>query len=241
MNGNRLIMLDTETTGINISDGNRIIEIGAVEVINRELTGNNYQRYINPLRESEPGALEVHGITTEFLSDKPLFEHIVDEFIEFVKGAELVIHNAGFDVNFINHEFALCGKNLKIQDICTITDSLEYARNKHPGARNSLDALCKRYGVSNEQRTLHGALLDSEILADVYLIMTGGQTKLNLGGATSHSDTIKGFSIDLNNLPPLKVTLASEEEEKLHQQWLDKHSDGGKKPFIYNQYFSTSV
>ena len=229
----RQIMLDTETTGISVQLGNRILEIGAVEVINREISGSSYQQYINPGRESEPGALEVHGITTEFLSDKPAFARIVDDFIDYVKGAELVIHNAPFDVGFINHEFKLCGKNIKIQDICTITDSLEYARNKHPGARNSLDALCKRYGVVNEHRTLHGALLDSQILAEVYLMITGGQTKLNLD-ASNKNNSASGLSLDLNNLPPLKVVKASALELELHQQWLDKQSDNGKKPFIYH-------
>lgn len=229
----RLIMLDTETTGISIQQGNRILEIGAVEVVNREITGSSYQQYINPQRDSEPGALEVHGITTEFLRDKPTFSRIVDAFIEYVKGAELVIHNAPFDVGFINHEFELCGKNLKIQDICTVTDSLDYARNKHPGARNNLDALCKRYGVVNEHRTLHGALLDSQILAEVYLMMTGGQTKLDLdvGGA---GDSSTGLSLDLSNLPALKVVKATAEELNAHKQWLDKVSENGKKEFIYH-------
>ncbi len=232
-NSDRLIMLDTETTGISVQQGNRILEIGAVEVINREVTGSNYQQYINPQRDSEPGALEVHGITTEFLSDKPQFSRIVDAFIDYVKGAELVIHNAPFDVGFINNEFQLCGKNLKIQDICTITDSLDYARNKHPGARNSLDALCKRYGVVNEHRTLHGALLDSQILAEVYLMMTGGQTKLDLDAGGS-GDSGVGLSLDLSNLPSLKVVKATTEELQAHQQWLDKVSDNGKKEFLYH-------
>jgi DNA polymerase-3 subunit epsilon len=210
------------------------LEIGAVEVMNREISGSSYQQYINPQRESEPGALEVHGITTEFLKDKPTFARVVDDFINYVKGAELVIHNAPFDVGFINHEFMLCGKNIKIQDICTITDTLDYARNKHPGARNSLDALCKRYGVVNKHRTLHGALLDSQILAEVFLMMTGGQTKLNLD-AGNKNNSASGLSLDLNNLPPLKRVIASAEELDLHKKWLEKHSDNGKKPFIYNE------
>lgn len=228
----RQIMLDTETTGISVQQGNRILEIGAVEVINREVTGSSYQQYINPGRESEPGALEVHGITTEFLKDKPSFARVVDEFIDYVKGSELVIHNAPFDVGFINNEFMLCGKDIKIEDICVITDSLDYARNKHPGARNSLDALCKRYGVVNEHRTLHGALLDSQILAEVYLLLTGGQTKLNLDASNS-GDAAGGLSLDLSNLPPLKVLKATPEELQQHNDWLDKLSDNGKKEFIY--------
>ncbi len=229
----RQIMLDTETTGISIQQGNRVLEIGAVEVVDRELTGSTYQQYINPERESEPGALEVHGITTKFLSDKPVFSRIVDDFIRYVKGAELIIHNAPFDVGFINNEFRLCGHDVKIQDICTITDSLDYARNKHPGARNSLDALCKRYGVVNEHRTLHGALLDSQILAEVYLMMTGGQTKLDLD-ANNNSDSATGLSLDLDNLPPLKIIKANTHELEQHQKWLSKLSDDGKKPFIYH-------
>jgi DNA polymerase-3 subunit epsilon len=228
----RQIMLDTETTGIGHNAGHRILEIGAVEVSNRELTGNQYQQYINPERESDTGALEVHGITTEFLSDKPTFARIVDEFVEYVKGAELVIHNAPFDVGFINMELMLCGKDFKIQDICTITDSLDYARNKHPGARNSLDALCKRYGVVNEHRTLHGALLDSQILAEVYLMMTGGQTKLNLDAGNKGNST-GGITLDLNNLPPLVELKATSQELHAHENWLDKLSENGKNHFIY--------
>lgn len=231
-NTTRQIMLDTETTGISIQLGNRILEIGAVEVINRELTGSTYQEYINPQRESEPGALDVHGITTEFLKDKPVFSRVVDGFIDYVKGAELVIHNAPFDVGFLNNELMLCGKDFKIQDICSITDSLDYARNKHPGARNSLDALCKRYGVINEHRTLHGALLDSEILAEVYLMMTGGQTKLNLDAGSSGSSA-GALSFNLQNLPPLTVIKASIEEEQAHQEWLKKLSEKSEKKFIY--------
>jgi len=232
-NTDRLIMLDTETTGISVAQGNRILEIGAVEVINREVTGATYQQYINPKRESEPGALEVHGITSEFLSDKPPFERIVDEFINYVRGAELVIHNAPFDVGFINNEFMLCGKNIKIEDICIITDSLDYARNKHPGAKNNLDALCRRYGIINDHRTLHGALLDSEILAEVYLMMTGGQTKLNLDAGNDNSAS--GLSLDLSNLPPLRVVKANQEELQAHNQLLDKLSNNGEKPFIYQK------
>ena len=227
----RQIMLDTETTGFEYKLGHRILEIGAVEVINREITGDQFQKYINPERESDKGALEVHGITTDFLRDKPLFSRIVDEFINYVKGAELIIHNASFDVGFINNEFLLCGKDLKIEDICVITDSLDYARNKHPGAKNNLNALCKRYGVINDHRTLHGALLDSQILAEVYLLMTGGQTKLDLDAADNNSS--RGLSFNLNDLPPLKLVKATTEEIQQHQQWLDKLSDNGKKEFLY--------
>ncbi len=221
----RIIVLDTETTGLEPSQGHRVIEIGCVEVVNRKLTGNHYHVYIQPEREVEASAIEVHGITNEFLADKPLFSHIAEDFLNFVKGAELVIHNAPFDVGFINHEFNLLGAASpgKIEDYCKITDSLALARRKHPGQRNSLDALCKRYFVDNSSRTLHGALLDSEILADVYLIMTGGQTALSLGsqdsgdGSGSAAGGIRRLSADR---PSLKVIRPSEEELSMHQEKL---------------------
>ncbi|MBX2808245.1 MAG: DNA polymerase III subunit epsilon [Cellvibrionaceae bacterium] len=178
----RQIVLDTETTGLEPSQGHRIIEIGCVELINRKLTGRHYHQYIQPEREIDQQAIEVHGITNEFLQDKPVFTQIADEFVDFVKGAELIIHNAPFDVGFIDHEFSLLnGSHSRLNDYCAVIDSLLLARQKHPGQRNSLDALCKRYFVDNSQRDLHGALLDAEILADVYLVMTGGQTALSLG------------------------------------------------------------
>ena len=225
-------MLDTETTGFEYKQGHRILEIGAVEIINREATGNNYHQYVNPDRESDQGALEVHGITSEFLADKPLFHQIAKAFIDYVKGAELVIHNAPFDVGFLDNELKLAGHDVRLQDICKITDSLDYARNKHPGARNSLDALCKRYGISNEHRTLHGALLDSEILAEVYLIMTGGQTKLNLDLNNSSNSEMQ-MQFDMSQLPPLKVQKATAKEISQHEEWLNKLSKNGKTPFIY--------
>ena len=149
--GNRQVMLDTETTGLEYRQGHRIIEIGAVEVINREVTGEHYHQYVNPDRQIDRGALEVHGITNEFLNDKPFFARIANDFIKYVEGAELVIHNAAFDVGFLNNELMLCDIDIRLEDICKITDTLDYARNKHPGAKNSLDALCKRYGIINEQ------------------------------------------------------------------------------------------
>ena len=177
----RQIVLDTETTGLETSQDHRIIEIGCVELVNRKLTGKHYHQYINPQRKVDEGAMQVHGITDEFLEDKPLFANIVDEFLAFVGDAELVIHNAPFDVGFINHELSKLTKYPKsIAGLCSIIDTLAVARNKHPGQRNNLDALCKRYTVDNSQRDLHGALLDAEILADVYLIMTGGQVNLNI-------------------------------------------------------------
>lgn len=177
----RQVVLDTETTGIETRDGNRIIEIGCVEIIDRKMTGHNYHQYIQPDRESEEGALAVHGITSEFLADKPRFNEIAADFLDYVKGAELIIHNAPFDIGFIDYELGLLGQEWgSITDICTVLDSLVMARDMHPGQRNSLDALCKRYDINNAHRELHGALLDSEILGDVYLAMTGGQVALSL-------------------------------------------------------------
>ena len=180
----RQIVLDTETTGLEVAQGHRIIEIGCVELVNRKLTGNHYHQYINPHRAIDQGALEVHGITSEFLADKPAFESISAAFMEFVQGAELIIHNAPFDLGFLDSELQrLSPSSGSVVDRCTVIDTLVMARSKHPGQRNSLDALCQRYEVDNSQRDLHGALLDAEILADVYLAITGGQTALQLSGS----------------------------------------------------------
>lgn len=180
----RSVVLDTETTGMPVTDGHRIIEIGCVEVIGRRLTGRHYHVYLQPDREVDEGAIAVHGITNEFLADKPRFRDVADEFFEFIRDAQLVIHNAAFDIGFINNEFALLGQQerAEITGHCSVLDTLLMARERHPGQRNSLDALCKRYGVDNSGRDLHGALLDAEILADVWLTMTGGQTNLSLAG-----------------------------------------------------------
>ncbi len=185
----RQIVLDTETTGLEVSQGHRIIEIGCVELVNRKLTGNHYHQYINPQREIDQGAIEVHGITNDFLADKPTFGTIAAAFMEFVQGAELVIHNAPFDIGFLNSELQrLSGGGGRLDELCSVTDTLVMARSKHPGQRNSLDALCQRYLVDNSQRDLHGALLDAEILADVYLAMTGGQTALQLSDSGNDND-----------------------------------------------------
>ncbi len=221
----RQIVLDTETTGLEPSQGHRIIEIGCVELIDRTLTGHTFQKYINPERIVDSGAIEVHGISNEFLADKPLFKDIIDEFIEFVKDSELVIHNAPFDVGFINHEFHLLAqekgeKIAPIDTFCTILDTLKLARNKHPGQKNNLDALCRRYSINNSNRQLHGALLDSEILADVYLAMTGGQTSLLLNSDSSEnnsSDLIRRLD---SNRPVLLIQKANSEEIKAHNDYL---------------------
>ena len=182
INPDRQIVLDTETTGMNQIgahyEGHCIIEIGAVEMINRKYTGNNFHIYIKPDRLVDPDAIKVHGITDEMLADKPDFKTIAQDFIEYIRGAELLIHNAPFDVGFMDYEFRKLGLDIKTTDICLVTDTLQMARQMYPGKRNSLDALCDRLGIDNSKRTLHGALLDAEILADVYLAMTGGQTSL---------------------------------------------------------------
>jgi DNA polymerase III subunit epsilon len=220
----RQIILDTETTGLETSRGHRIIEIGCVELVNRRLTGNHFHVYINPRREVDDGAVEIHGITNEFLADKPFFEDIVDEFIAYIRGAELVIHNAPFDVGFLNYEFSLLKPSPGVvDDFCSVLDTLVLARQMHPGQKNSLDALCKRYFIDNSQRDLHGALLDSEILADVYLAMTGGQTDLTL---TQKQDylTVKRDDSGIRRLAssrqPFKVLPASQQELAEHEKYL---------------------
>ena len=174
----RQIVLDTETTGLNPKTGDRIIEVGCIELMNRRPTGASYHQYVNPGRESEPGALAVHGLTTEFLADKPKFDAIVDALCDFVQGAEILIHNAAFDVAFLDEELARIDRPVFAHHCASVTDTLMMARELHPGKRNSLDSLCERYGVSNAHRTLHGALLDAELLAEVYLAMTRGQESL---------------------------------------------------------------
>lgn len=220
----RQIILDTETTGINPKEGHRIIEIGCVEMINRKLTGNTFHVYINPEREVEEEAIAVHGITNEFLADKPLFKDICEDFIEFIRGAQLVIHNAPFDVGFMDHEFALCKASIKkTEEVCSVLDTLVLAREMRPGQKNNLDALCKFYGVDNTHRTYHGALLDSEILGDVYLYMTGGQTALSWNHESeSQSSGPKNQPRKINRTALLKVIRASADELSIHEAYLDK-------------------
>ena len=217
----RQIVLDTETTGLEVSQGHRIIELGCVELVNRKLTGNHYHQYVNPNREIDQGAIEVHGITNDFLQDKPGFAAIAPAFVDFVRGAELIIHNAPFDLGFLNSELqSLADKSSLLEELCVITDTLVMARAKHPGQRNSLDALCQRYQVDNSQRDLHGALLDAEILADVYLAMTGGQTALQLSdsGKDQHGQTRAEQIIRLPaNREPLPVIKATAEELAAHE------------------------
>lgn len=220
----RQVVLDTETTGIDPKQGHKIIEIGCVEMVDRKFTNNHFHVYINPDRKVEAEAFRVHGISDEFLSDKPRFHEIAQPFFEFIKGAELLIHNAPFDVGFIDHEFALIDQTLKVADICTVFDTLAFARKKHPGQKNNLDALCRRYGIDNSHRELHGALLDSEILADVYLLMTGGQTSLGLN--SEDGDGLSNdASISIQKLaagrPKLNVISASTAELESHNERLE--------------------
>ncbi|MGI2169860.1 DNA polymerase III subunit epsilon [Shewanella sp. MF05960] len=229
----RQVILDTETTGMNqaggpIYVGHRIIEIGCVEVINRRLTGRTYHQYINPGQSIDPEAIEVHGITNERVANEPRFHQIASEFINFIDGAEIVAHNANFDVSFMDHEFSKLNPiGPKTKDICSILDSLAIAKRLHPGQKNNLDALCRRYGIDNGRRTYHGALLDAEILADVYLIMTGGQIKFNLSNekAGQEGGGIKKIDTSAFNL---KVVGASADEIVLHEQRLDLIAKSGK-------------
>ncbi len=233
----RQIVLDTETTGLEPSEGHRIIEIGCVELFNRRLTGSNFQQYLNPEREIDAGAIEVHGITSEFLKDKPKFADIAKDFLEFVKGAELIIHNAPFDVGFFNHEFArMVAKGevaIKIESHCRVIDTLKLARTMHPGQKNDLDSLCRRYSVDNASRTLHGALLDAEILADVYVAMTRAQAGFFEDAASAMRVTggapteIRRLAADRVQVP---VVAPTAEELAAHQAWLEEidKKSGGK-------------
>ena len=226
----RQVVLDTETTGI--GEGHRIIEIGCVEVIERKLTGRHYHVYVNPQRDIDEEAAAVHGITNEWLIEQnaPVFSQVVDDFRAFIDGAELVIHNAAFDVGMMDAEFSRLNLPMT-REFCGILDTLELARDLHPGARNNLDALCKRYGIDNSHRELHGALLDAEILADVYLMMTGGQTDLALAVEDDNKDDVVALNIDTQNInaEDLVVVRASSAELEAHDKMLDlvdKKSDG---------------
>lgn len=231
----RQIVLDTETTGLDPAQGHRIIEVGCVEMINRRLTGNNFHQYVNPDREIDQGAIDVHGITNEFLTDKPPFAAIAADFLEYIGDAELIIHNAPFDIGFLDHELrrVYAADTPTVENRCAVIDTLKMARQMHPGQKNDLDSLCRRYSVDNTQRSLHGALLDAEILADVYLAMTGGQTGLfeeRRGGGTERGDA----TVQIRRLPedrrPLPVPRASEAELAAHAEWiedLDRNSSDG--------------
>ncbi|MEY2666484.1 MAG: polymerase subunit epsilon [Pseudomonadota bacterium] len=225
LHANRLIVLDTETTGLSTKDGNRIIEIGCVELLDRRLTGNNFHVYINPERDSEPGALQVHGLTREFLANKPKFKDIAQDFMAYVRGSELIIHNAPFDVGFLDYELAKLPNTQSIESYCTVFDTLADAKIRFPGQRNNLDALCKRYDVDNTHRELHGALLDAQILADVFLRMTGGQFSLmtegNEDNAIANHQQNVSITRTLADRPPLLIIRCDDEEENAHNARLE--------------------
>ena len=231
----RKIILDTETTGLESRQGHRIIEIGCIELINRRKTERNFHQYLNPERDIEDGAFNIHGLSNEFLSDKSRFADIAQEFIDFIRDGELIIHNAPFDIGFINAELKLLGKKWgKIEDYCTVFDTLLLAREKFPGQKNNLDALCKRYEVDNSQRDLHGALLDAQILLDVYLKMTGGQTALTFHSvATSHG--VKGKSEQYINNKHKKLVVIEPTESELaeHRMLLESIKDKNKGTCIW--------
>ena len=236
----RQIVLDTETTGLEVTRGHRVIEIGCVELLNRRASGRHFQRYLNPEREIDAGARAIHGISAADLAGKPRFAEIAAEFTQFIAGAELVIHNASFDLAFLDAEFArLDGPEpVRIAALCPVLDTLVLARQMHPGQRNNLDSLCKRYGIDNAHRELHGALLDARILADVYLAMTGGQSALALDAAARHEAGrhgalgrgAEGGEGAGSPGPPLRVQAATEAERAAHEQLqelLHRESGGG--------------
>lgn len=221
----RQIVLDTETTGLEPADGHRIIEIGCVEIRERRITGSDWHFYLNPEREIDEGALEVHGITSEFLADKPTFADIADDFLAYIDGAQLIIHNAPFDVGFLDHELRQLDRGLAgIEQRCDVLDTLVMARQRYPGQKNSQDALCRRLGIDNSHRELHGALLDAQLLAEVYLVMTGGQTRLSLGQENdSGGQDIRAPEAPrrLGERTPLPVIRADRQEQERHQAGLE--------------------
>ncbi len=236
----RQIVLDTETTGLEAAEGHNIIEIGCVELIGRKLTGRTYHVYVKPDHAIDQEAIAIHGITNEFLADKPRFSAVMDEFLDFIRGAELIIHNAAFDVGFINAELERNRRPERVAELCRVIDSLLLARQKHPGQKNNLDALCKRYGIDNSHRELHGALLDSEILADVYLGLTGGQLKLDTGD--DGSDGGNGER-DIRRVEDgryqLRVLKASDDELQAHQAFVALLSKKSGAPCLWEEQEQT--
>jgi len=229
----RQIVLDTETTGLDPAQGHRIVELACVELENRSLTGRSLHLYVNPGRDSDPEALAVHGLTTEFLSSHPAFEEVAHQLVEFVQGADVIIHNAAFDTKFLNAELARCGLP-KFDTMCVkITDSLLHARELHPGKRNSLDALCERYGISNAHRTLHGALLDSELLADVWLAMTRGQDGLIMDFEDNSGLDANGMRLEAFDASVLKVVTADAAELQEHEEYLAVLDEIVGKPCVW--------
>jgi DNA polymerase-3 subunit epsilon len=226
----RLVVLDTETTGLEAKEGHRIIEVGAIEMVARRITERRFHHYVNPERDSDEGALAVHGLTRHFLEDKPKFGEIADDLLEFVKGAEVIIHNAAFDLEFLDAELARLGRPAFVQQCVKVTDSLQLAREQHPGKRNSLDALCERYQVSNAHRTLHGALLDAGLLAEVYLAMTRGQDSLTIDELAEDSALASVEPIDVSQL---LLVAAAPEEVAAHEAVLDSIAKDSKSPPVW--------
>ena len=232
----RQVVLDTETTGLETAKGHRIIEVGAVELSNRRPTGRSFHEYVNPGRAVDPGALEVHGLDNEFLADKPPFGDIADALVAFLDGAELIIHNAPFDLGFVNHEFRLLDAAAPaLEERCTVLDTLVMARERHPGQRNSLDALCKRYDIDNTGRSLHGALLDARILAEVYLAMTGGQVALILADEDDEAaDHAMAHRPVEHRGAPLVVRAPSDEERRAHAATLKKIDEASDQRTLWS-------
>ncbi|MGL4735513.1 MAG: DNA polymerase III subunit epsilon [Enterovibrio sp.] len=232
-NSERIVVFDTETTGMNFSgaphEGHRVIEIGAVEIINRKLTDKQFHVYLKPDRSVDPQAFKVHGLSDEFLADKPTYAQIHQQFFDFINGAHLVAHNAPFDIGFINQEFTLFDPTFaKLEQFCQITDTLVLAKKLFPGKRNNLDLLCERYGIDNSHRTLHGALLDAQILADVYLMMTGGQTSLQLSSSPQNEQQFTQKTQQYGQIAQkLKIVKATQTEQHAHEAWLEKLAKGG--------------
>jgi DNA polymerase-3 subunit epsilon len=231
----RQIVLDTETTGLSAENGDRIIEIGCVELLHRKLTGNNLHFYLNPERDSHEDALKVHGISNEFLRDKPKFSQIVDELLDYLAGAEIIIHNAPFDISFLNKELQRLGREPIASLIASVTDSLVMAKDMFPGKRNGLDALCDRLGVDNSTRTLHGALLDAELLADVYINMTRGQDALIMELSETPSEDSEWVQVDLSRIE-LPVLRASEQEGNAHESLLVEVDKSSKGRTVWRQH-----
>lgn len=229
----RQIMLDTETTGLDPARGHRVVELACVEMVNRSLTGRHLHLYLNPDRDSDPEALAIHGLTTEFLSGHPRFEDVAHQLVDYIKDAEVIIHNAAFDTKFLTAELTRIGLPAFDQLCAKVTDSLLHARELHPGKRNSLDALCERYGISNAHRTLHGALLDSELLADVWIAMTRGQDALLMDFETDSGMDANGIRIERFDASVLKVLVASESEALEHEAYLAGLDKAAGKPSLW--------
>lgn len=232
----RQIIFDTETTGLDPAEGHRLVELAGVEMINRSLTGRHLHLYVNPGRDSDPEALAIHGLTTEFLAEYPDFAQIASQVIEFVDGAEVIIHNAPFDLRFMDAELARCGLN-KFSSYCAkVTDSLLFARELHPGKRNNLDALCDRYGISNAHRTLHGALLDSELLAEVWLAMTRGQESLIMNNSdTENSAETAAVQLKRYDAGQLPIIRANEAELSAHTAYIQALEQSNQQPTLWSR------